>query len=89
MTVKNEMKNGKGERSILKGGKEVVKRKVVEDLKGKVKDIEYRTIEWGKDALYFSYEPNFLFLGRIWFGCPSSLRSRCFYHDQMIVNQRK
>jgi len=25
------------------------------------KDIEYRTINWPKDALYFSYEPNFLF----------------------------
>jgi len=25
------------------------------------KEIEYRTINWPKDALYFSYEPNFLF----------------------------
>eukprot|EP00092_Neocalanus_flemingeri_P033707 GFUD01036641.1.p1 GENE.GFUD01036641.1~~GFUD01036641.1.p1 ORF type:complete len:611 (+),score=154.10 GFUD01036641.1:169-1833(+) len=25
------------------------------------KELEYRTIEWAKDALYFSYEPNFLF----------------------------
>ena len=30
-----------------------------------VKEIEYRTVEWPKDALYFSYEPNFLFLGTI------------------------
>jgi len=30
-----------------------------------IKEIEYRTIEWPKDALYFSYEPNFLFLGTI------------------------
>ena len=28
-----------------------------------IKEIEYRTVEWPKDALYFSYEPNFLFLG--------------------------
>ena len=26
----------------------------------KIRDIEYRTIEWARDALYFSYEPNFL-----------------------------
>ena len=25
------------------------------------RELEYRTIEWAKDALYFSYEPNFLF----------------------------
>ena len=30
-----------------------------------IQEIEYRTIEWGKDALYFSYEPNFLFLGKL------------------------
>jgi hypothetical protein len=29
-----------------------------------IREIEYRTIEWPKDALYFSYEPSFLFLGR-------------------------
>jgi hypothetical protein len=28
-----------------------------------IREIEYRTVEWPKDALYFSYEPNFLFLG--------------------------
>eukprot|EP00088_Acartia_fossae_P032960 TRINITY_DN33739_c0_g2_i2.p1 TRINITY_DN33739_c0_g2~~TRINITY_DN33739_c0_g2_i2.p1 ORF type:complete len:517 (+),score=136.37 TRINITY_DN33739_c0_g2_i2:27-1553(+) len=28
----------------------------------KVKELEYRTLEWARDALYFSYEPNFLFL---------------------------
>lgn len=27
-----------------------------------IKHIEYRTIEWPKDALYFGYEPTFLFL---------------------------
>jgi len=32
----------------------------VEDIK-EFKELEYRTIEWAKDALYFSYEPNFLF----------------------------
>merc|ERR1711872_749844 len=25
------------------------------------RELEYRTIEWAKDALYFSYESNFLF----------------------------
>ena len=69
MTVKNNVRNGKGGRLLLKDelkkeGKEAVKGKVGEDVKGKVKEVEYRTIEWGKDALYFSYEPNFLFLGR-------------------------
>ena len=28
-------------------------------------DVEYRTLDWPKDALYFSYEPNFLFLGQL------------------------
>jgi len=32
-----------------------------EDEIAEVKEIEYRTIKWPKDALYFSYEPNFLF----------------------------
>jgi len=33
-----------------------------DDSKAPIKEIEYRTLEWQKDALYFSYEPNFLFL---------------------------
>ena len=32
-----------------------------EDKFAEPKEIEYRTINWPKDALYFSYEPNFLF----------------------------
>jgi hypothetical protein len=45
-------------------------RKVEEELRERmenkqIREIEYRTIEWPKDALYFSYEPNFLFLGNI------------------------
>ena len=44
-------------------------KKVQEELRERrenkqIREIEYRTIEWPKDALYFSYEPNFLFLGR-------------------------
>jgi len=29
-----------------------------------IKHIEYRTIDWPKDALYFGYEPTFLFLSK-------------------------
>ena len=61
MTVKNNVRNGKDGRLSLK---EEFKKDGKEAVKGKVKEVEYRTIEWGKDALYFSYEPNFLFLGR-------------------------
>ena len=60
VTVKNNVRNGKDGRLSLK---EEFKKDGKEALKGKVKEVEYRTIEWGKDALYFSYEPNFLFLG--------------------------
>ena len=49
-------KGGKGGQTGGKGGRK-------EEPKGKVKEVEYRTVEWAKDALYFSYEPNFLFLG--------------------------
>ena len=48
-----------------------VKKKHKKTLENKIKkaieetedfsELEYRTIEWAKDALYFSYEPNFLY----------------------------
>jgi len=36
-------------------------KKAIEDNE-EFKELEYRTIEWAKDALYFSYEPSFLFV---------------------------
>ena len=82
MTVKNNVRNGKDGRLSLK---EEFKKDGKEAVKGKVKEVEYRTIEWGKDALYFSYEPNFLFLGIVFnsnkqpklnvFLLPNTLRS--------------
>lgn len=55
-------KNGKVKSDILNG--EIVNGRTNIKIKNgiKIRDIEYRTIEWARDALYFSYEPNFLFL---------------------------
>ena len=45
--------------------KKRVESKIKEEIKPdetEFKELEYRTIEWDKDALYFSYEPSFLFI---------------------------
>lgn len=53
---------------LLKSAKRDHKKRLEKKIKQAIeeneefKELEYRTIEWDKDALYFSYEPSFLFL---------------------------
>jgi hypothetical protein len=53
---------------MLKSAKRDHKKRLENKIKQEIEDndefkeLEYRTIEWDKDALYFSYEPSFLFI---------------------------
>ena len=51
-------------KSAKRDQKKRVENKIKEEIKPdeEFKELEYRTIEWDKDALYFSYEPSFLFI---------------------------
>ena len=52
-------------KSAKRDQKKRVENKIKEEIKPdetEFKELEYRTIEWDKDALYFSYEPSFLFV---------------------------
>jgi len=62
LMCQEELLNSLKKKHIKKQGNQVKKEEDEEEIvDAEPKEIEYRTINWPKDALYFSYEPNFLF----------------------------